>query len=201
MYKTRTQAESLFNWPKVSASLDFTASCLEHCTTCIARPCKHSAMTCCWQPVARPSPTLVIKYCTLPQCMITEAVLCLQPALEQLAFQNVGCSINACMSLAELVQNAQELKSMRLYNNMSDDAGAAAIAKVGLSVAWYRLSGTTEVRSIVCMHTIVWPCSDCHCRLISPGCPICGHWTHDIKRHCSFWLPACSICTLLQEAR
>ena len=59
----------------------------------------------------------------------------LQPALEELAFQNVGCSINACTSLAELVQNAQELKSIRLYNNMSDDAGAAAIAKVqsGLS--------------------------------------------------------------------
>lgn len=54
----------------------------------------------------------------------------MQPALEELAFQNVGCSINACTSLAELVQNAQELRSMRLYNNMSDDAGAAAIAKV-----------------------------------------------------------------------
>lgn len=53
-----------------------------------------------------------------------------QPALEQLAFQNVGCSINACTSLAELIQNAQELRSLRLYNNMSDDAGAAAIAKI-----------------------------------------------------------------------
>ncbi|KAL0024197.1 hypothetical protein WJX77_006533 [Trebouxia sp. C0004] len=53
-----------------------------------------------------------------------------QATLEELAFQNVGCSINACTSLAELVQNAQELKSMRLYNNMSDDAGAAAIAKI-----------------------------------------------------------------------
>ncbi|KAA6416961.1 MAG: RAN GTPase-activating 2-like [Trebouxia sp. A1-2] len=51
-------------------------------------------------------------------------------ALQELAFQNVGCSINACTSLAELVQNAQELRSMRLYNNMSDDAGAAAIAKI-----------------------------------------------------------------------
>lgn len=58
----------------------------------------------------------------------------LQPALEQLAFQNVGCSINACASLAELVQNAQELRSLRLYNNMSDDAGAAAIAKVSSCV-------------------------------------------------------------------
>ena len=54
----------------------------------------------------------------------------LHPALEQLAFQNVGCSINACTCLAELIQNAQELRSLRLYNNMSDDAGAAAIAKV-----------------------------------------------------------------------
>ncbi|KAL3151845.1 hypothetical protein ABBQ38_012810 [Trebouxia sp. C0009 RCD-2024] len=53
-----------------------------------------------------------------------------QPALEQLAFQNVGCSINACTSLAELLQNTQELRNLRLYNNMSDDAGAAAIAKI-----------------------------------------------------------------------
>lgn len=53
-----------------------------------------------------------------------------QPALEQLAFQNVGCSIHACTSLAELLQNTQELRSLRLYNNMSDDAGAAAIAKI-----------------------------------------------------------------------
>ncbi len=58
----------------------------------------------------------------------------MQPALEELAFQNVGCSINACTSLSELVQNAQELRSMRLYNNMSDDAGAAAIAKVLISL-------------------------------------------------------------------
>lgn len=57
----------------------------------------------------------------------------LQPALQELAFQNVGCSINACTSLAELVQNTQELRSLRLYNNMSDDAGAAAIAKVSLN--------------------------------------------------------------------
>ena len=68
-------------------------------------------------------------------------LLCLvQPALEQLAFQNVGCSINACNSLAELVQNAHELRRLRLYNNMSDDAGAAAIAKVKLCClhAWLR---------------------------------------------------------------
>lgn len=64
-------------------------------------------------------------------CLITHLVLCaVQPALEQLAFQNVGCSINACTSLAELLQNTQELRNLRLYNNMSDDAGAAAIAKV-----------------------------------------------------------------------
>lgn len=54
----------------------------------------------------------------------------LQPALEELAVQNVGCSVNACKSLAELVQNAQELRTLRLYNNMSDDAGATSIAEV-----------------------------------------------------------------------
>lgn len=61
---------------------------------------------------------------------LSQSLCLLQPALEQLAFQNVGCSINACTSLAELVQDAQELRSLRLYNNMSDDAGAAAIAQV-----------------------------------------------------------------------
>ena len=59
----------------------------------------------------------------------------LQPALEQLAFQNVGCSINACTSLAELIQNTQELRSLRLYNNMSDDAGSASIAKVIVTIS------------------------------------------------------------------
>lgn len=54
----------------------------------------------------------------------------LQPALEELAVQNVGCSVNACKSLAELVQHAQSLRTLRLYNNMSDDDGAKSIAKV-----------------------------------------------------------------------
>ena len=60
------------------------------------------------------------------------SVLCLwlQPALEELALQNVGCSVNACKSLAELIQNAQDLRTLRLYNNMSDDAGATSIAEV-----------------------------------------------------------------------
>lgn len=71
---------------------------------------------------------------TLLLTSVTLLHLLLQPALEELAFQNVGCSINACTSLAELVQNAQELRCLRLYNNMSDDAGAAAIAKVGPAV-------------------------------------------------------------------
>ena len=72
----------------------------------------------------------------IASCLIAEirtAVMLyvwLQPALEELAVQNVGCSVNACKSLAELVQNAQELRTLRLYNNMSDDAGATSIAEV-----------------------------------------------------------------------
>ena len=61
---------------------------------------------------------------------ITDTALLLQPALEELAVQNVGCSVNACKSLAELVQHAQDLRTLRLYNNMSDDAGATSIAEV-----------------------------------------------------------------------
>ena len=53
----------------------------------------------------------------------------LQAALQELAFQNVGCSIRACEAVAELVKRPQELRRLHLHNNMSDDAGAAAIAQ------------------------------------------------------------------------
>ena len=51
-----------------------------------------------------------------------------QVALESLAFQNVGASIRACEAIAELVTAAGSLRTLALYNNMSDDAGASAIA-------------------------------------------------------------------------
>lgn len=54
---------------------------------------------------------------------------CLQAALQELAFQNVGCSIRACEAVAELVKRPQELRRLHLHNNMSDDAGAVAIAQ------------------------------------------------------------------------
>ena len=54
---------------------------------------------------------------------------CLQKGLEQLAFQNVGCSIKACQAVARLTQHLSSLKGLRLYNNMSDDEGAKAIAQ------------------------------------------------------------------------
>ena len=57
--------------------------------------------------------------------------LCVQSALQELAFQNVGCSIRACQAVAELVKHPQELRRLHLHNNMSDDAGAAAIAQAG----------------------------------------------------------------------
>jgi len=52
-----------------------------------------------------------------------------QAGLEKLAFQNVGCSIAACRAIAELVPRAGALATLHLHNNMSDDAGAAAIAQ------------------------------------------------------------------------
>ena len=59
----------------------------------------------------------------------------LQAGLQELAFQNVGCSIRACEAVAELVARPQELRRLHLHNNMSDDAGAVAIAQARPSPA------------------------------------------------------------------
>ena len=56
------------------------------------------------------------------------ALLQEQPALQDLHFQNVGCSPFACAAIAELLCNPGELRKLHLFNNMSDDAGAQAIA-------------------------------------------------------------------------
>lgn len=53
-----------------------------------------------------------------------------QTALESLSFQNVGCSIAACNALDELVTHTQSLQQLHLFNNMSGDEGAAAIARI-----------------------------------------------------------------------
>jgi large subunit ribosomal protein L31/Ran GTPase-activating protein 1 len=45
----------------------------------------------------------------------------MQPALESISLQNVGCSINACKAVEELVTNRDHLKQIHLYNNMSDN--------------------------------------------------------------------------------
>ena len=74
----------------------------------------------------------------------------------------MGCSINACTSLAELVQNAQELRSIRLYNNMSDDAGAAAIAKVLISLFDEAMSCHGGV-CVIAVVLIAAMQGNCHC--------------------------------------
>jgi len=51
-----------------------------------------------------------------------------QPALENIAFRNVGCSVHGCAALQELISNTSHLKSISLYNNMSGDEGAVSIA-------------------------------------------------------------------------
>ncbi len=56
----------------------------------------------------------------------------MQTGLQRLAFQNVGCSVHACRAVAELVEHSQDLRRLHLFNNMSGDEGAAAIAEVCL---------------------------------------------------------------------
>ena len=55
----------------------------------------------------------------------------MQAALEELALGNVGCSIHACQAVRDLLREAGHLRSLHLYNNMSDDSGAQAIAQAG----------------------------------------------------------------------
>ena len=56
----------------------------------------------------------------------------MQAALEELALGNVGCSIHACQAVRDLLREAGHLRSLHLYNNMSDDEGAQAIAQAQL---------------------------------------------------------------------
>ena len=61
--------------------------------------------------------------------ILSGAFAAVQTGLQRLAFQNVGCSIKACQAVAELVQHSQDLRCLHLFNNMSGDEGAAAIAE------------------------------------------------------------------------
>lgn len=54
-------------------------------------------------------------------------VLTSSKSLEELYLQNIGCSVNACKAVAELV-TCTSLRLIHLFNNMSDNAGAAHIA-------------------------------------------------------------------------
>lgn len=49
-----------------------------------------------------------------------------------MTFHNVGCSVRACQAIGELLTRAQDLRSLALLNNMSDDEGAVAIAQARL---------------------------------------------------------------------
>ena len=55
------------------------------------------------------------------------AVLSSQSALKELYLQNIGCSVNACAAVNELVA-CTSLEKLHLFNNMSDNEGAASIA-------------------------------------------------------------------------
>ena len=53
------------------------------------------------------------------------------PTLQRISLQNVGLSVHASAALDEVVgDNAANLRGLRLKNNMSDDAGAASIARI-----------------------------------------------------------------------
>lgn len=62
---------------------------------------------------------------------ISMVFILLQAALESLTVQNVGCSINACNALSQILLRCGALKQLHLFNNMSDNAGAELIAQVG----------------------------------------------------------------------
>jgi len=49
--------------------------------------------------------------------------------LQFLALQNVGCSINACSALRQLLVNSSHLTCLHFFNNMTDNAGATSIAE------------------------------------------------------------------------
>lgn len=54
-------------------------------------------------------------------------VLTATSTLEALYLKNIGCSVNACKAVAELV-GCSSLQLLHLFNNMSDNEGASAIA-------------------------------------------------------------------------
>jgi Ran GTPase-activating protein (RanGAP) involved in mRNA processing and transport len=70
------------------------------------------------------------------------AVLTDSSKLRSLRLQNIGCSVNACRAVNELVQSSA-LDTLHLFNNMSDNEGANAIAALlsrnkGIKVHWPR---------------------------------------------------------------
>ena len=69
----------------------------------------------------------------------------LQAALESVTFHNVGCSVHACQAIGELLTRAQDLRSLALLNNMSDDEGAVAIAQVRMRGQYQRASACNVV--------------------------------------------------------
>ena len=56
-------------------------------------------------------------------------VLTATSTLQALYLKNIGCSVNACNAVAELV-GCSSLELLHLFNNMSDNEGAIAIASL-----------------------------------------------------------------------
>ncbi|WIA30005.1 hypothetical protein OEZ86_000102 [Tetradesmus obliquus] len=61
---------------------------------------------------------------------VRAAAAALQPGLEFLSLQNVGCSVHACSALAELLPQSARLAGLHLFNNMSGDEGAGHIGSL-----------------------------------------------------------------------
>jgi Ran GTPase-activating protein (RanGAP) involved in mRNA processing and transport len=89
-------------------------------------------------------------------------VLTSQEQLEELYLENVGCSVNACKAISELVQ-CKTLKKVHLFNNMSDNEGAASVAQL------LAHSPAMEVCSSPCMKSSSSRTWDALCARRSPS--------------------------------
>jgi Ran GTPase-activating protein 1 len=93
------------------------------------------------------------------------AVLASQKQLKGLYLKNIGCSVNACKAVDELVASGG-LETLHLYNNMSDDEGAKSIAALlgrspNMKVSCCNMLGHAAFRWTIFSHTRACGCRRC----------------------------------------
>ncbi len=93
------------------------------------------------------------------QALKTITVPCsLQTALQSLSLQNVGCSINACKAVAELLAS-QELRLLHLFNNMSDNQASVRPLCCFQSLTFCSLLAGSQARACNCHVRARYVCS------------------------------------------